>query len=117
MKIVLLILASLAFAFFILCPRMVGMSVVIADVKGLNPYMVVFIGAVLAIPLFGLMFFVLKNFGVEWALGLAVLTDVLAALLVGIFGWKSTYQIIVIATFLWVGIVVAEITSKILFPS
>ena len=110
-----LVVASLAFAFFVLCPRMVGMAAVIANTKNLNAYMIVFTGALLAVPLFGLMFFILSRFGVGWAILLAVLTDILAAVLIGLFSWRSAFQIIVIAMFLWVGIVVAEFTSKILF--
>ncbi|RLI04470.1 hypothetical protein DRO26_04510 [Candidatus Bathyarchaeota archaeon] len=110
-----MIVASVAFAFFILCPRMVGMAAVIAETRNVNPYMVVFVGAIMAVPLFGLMFFVLNTFGAEWAIILAVVTDVLAALFMGVFNWKSTFQIIVIATFLWIGIIVADFMSKILF--
>jgi len=109
-----LIIASTSFAFFILCPRMVGMAAVVANIKNVNPYAIVLVGAVLAIPLFGLMFFILDKLGVTWAIVVAVITDVLAALLMGIFSWKSTLQIIIIAVFLWVGVVIANMVTKIL---
>ena len=63
-----MIIASTSFAFFILRPRMVGMAVVVANIKNVNPYAIVLVGAVLAIPLVWLNVFILDKFGVTWAI-------------------------------------------------
>jgi len=52
------IVASLAFGFFILCPKMVGMASVIANIKEVNPWLTVVLGAVIAIPLMPLLYLV-----------------------------------------------------------
>ena len=103
------IAASLAFAFFILCPRMVGMAAVLSEVRDVNPYAIVTYGTILAIPLMLLMYIVLKNFGATWAIALAVATDVGAAIFMGIHSWKATAQLAIIAIFVWIGILVAKI--------
>ncbi|HEX74645.1 MAG TPA: hypothetical protein G4N93_05795 [Dehalococcoidia bacterium] len=58
MKLMAVIVASLAFGFFILCPKMVGMASVIANIKEVNPWLTVVLGAVIAIPLMPLLYLV-----------------------------------------------------------
>lgn len=103
-----LLLASAAFAAFVLCPRMVGMGVVISRVKGVDPILAVSFGALLSVPLVVAMALVLLRFGEVWALALAVATDLLAAGLIGVFEWKMAAQVLVIAFFIWVGIAVSR---------
>jgi hypothetical protein len=107
-----LIVASVTFAFFILCPRMVGMASVISGIKEVNPWVVVVIGAVLAIPLMILMYWVLQRFGAAYAIGLAVATDIVAAVIIGAYSWKATVSVLIIAIFVWAGIFVANLVSK-----
>jgi len=107
-----LMVASVAFAFFILCPRMVGMASVISGIKEVNPWVVVVIGAVMAIPLMILMYWVLQKFGAAYAIGLAAATDIVAALIIGTYSWKAMVSVVIIAIFVWVGILVANLVSK-----
>ena len=111
-----LVVAATAFAFFILCPRMAGMAAVIADIKGVNPYQTVAIGALIAVPLFLVMLAILKRFGVGAAIAFAVATDIGAAAFMGIHSWKSTVEVLVIAAFVWMGVVAARLISSALFP-
>jgi O-antigen/teichoic acid export membrane protein len=111
-KMTTLIVASAAFAFFILCPRMVGMASVIAGIKETNPWLVVLLGAIIAIPLMMLMYWVLQKFGAGYAIGLAVITDIIAALVIGTYSWKSSVSIIIIAAFVWAGIAVSNLVAK-----
>jgi hypothetical protein len=107
-----LIIASVTFAFFILCPRMVGMASVISGIKDVNPWIVVVIGAVLAIPLMLLMYWVLQKYGAAYAIGLAAATDIIAALIIGAYSWKATVSVVIIAIFVWAGVYVANLVSK-----
>ena len=107
-----LILASVTFAFFILCPRMVGMASVISGMKEVNPWVVVIIGAVLAIPLMLLMYWVLQKFGAGYAIGLAATTDIVAALIIGTYNWKLMVSVLIIAAFVWAGVFVSNLVSK-----
>lgn len=107
-----LIIASVSFAFFILCPRMVGMAAVISGIKEVNPWVVVIVGAVLAIPLMLLMYWVLQKFGTAYAIGLAAATDIVAALIIGTYNWKSMVSVVIIAAFVWAGVYVANLVSK-----
>jgi hypothetical protein len=111
-KMIAIIVASVAFAFFILCPRMVGMASVIANIKEVNPWLIVVLGAIIAIPLIVLMYWVFQRFGTGYAIGLAVITDIAAALVIGAYSWKSAASIAIIATFVWAGIVVSNLVTK-----
>ena len=92
------------------------MAAVIADIKGVNPYHVVTAGAMIAVPLFIVMLAILKKFGVGAAIAFAVLTDIGAVAFAGIHSWKSTVEVLVIAAFVWIGVLVAKIIANALFP-
>jgi len=47
-----LLIASLAFGLYVICPRMSAMMVQQAKVRGLNLYAVIVLGALISIPLF-----------------------------------------------------------------
>ena len=112
MKVTTIMVTSVAFAFFILCPRMVGMASVIANIQGVNSWLAVTLGAIMAIPLFLLMYWVFQKFGMGYAIGLAVITDIVAALVMGAYSWKSTVSIIVIAVFVWAGVATSNLITK-----
>lgn len=76
-----LIFVSVAFALFIVCPRMAGMTWVITKAAKTNIIQVAIIGTFLSLPLLIAMGIVFKYYGLIAALGLAVLTDIGAALL------------------------------------
>lgn len=106
-----LIIASLAFAFFIMCPRMAGMGAVVSRVHNINPYLVALIGGLIAVPLIIFMEYLVINYGVHIAIIVAAATDVLAALAMGVLKPKYAVEVFIIALFLWMGVMVASRTS------
>lgn len=102
------LIISLAFAFFIMCLRMAGMCAVIARVKGVNPYTIAFIGGILSIPLMVLMVFITIKYGVHLAIFTAALTDMLSAASMGTFKVRYAIEVLIIALFIWVGVLIAR---------
>ena len=110
-----LIIAASAFALFILCPRMAGMANVIASASKINLVVVAVIGTIISLPLIVAMVIIFQHYGLWAALGLAVFTDVLAALIMGAISWKSSVETFVIAMFVLLGVRVASLISAKLF--
>ena len=110
-----LLVAAVAFAFFILCPRMAGMANVIANASKVNLIVVAVIGTLISLPLIVVMVIVFQRYGLWAALALAVFTDVLAALIMGAISWKSSFETFVIAAFVLLGVRVASLISAKLF--
>jgi hypothetical protein len=106
-----LLIASVAFALFVLCPRMAGMANVIADATQLNLILVTVIGTLISLPLIVLMVIIFNHYGLWAALAFAVITDVLAAVVMGAISWKSSLETFIIAIFVIVGVRVATIIS------
>lgn len=102
-----LFVVSFAFAFFIMCPRMAGMGAVVSRLHGLNPYVVAVVGGLLAIPLIVLMEYLVINFGVHAAIVVAAITDVVAAVLMGVYRPRYAVEVFIIAMFLWLGVLTA----------
>jgi hypothetical protein len=108
------LIASIAFALFILCPRMAGMANVIANATKVNLVLVSVVGTLISLPLIVAMVFIFRQWGLWAALAFAVLTDVLAALVMGAISWKSSFETFIIALFVIAGVRVASlITAKI----
>ena len=106
-----LLIASAAFALFILCPRMAGMANVIANASKVNLILVAVIGTLISLPLIVLMVIIFHRYGLWAALAFAVFTDVLAALTMGAISWKSSFETFIIAAFVVVGVRVAALLS------
>ena len=106
-----LLIASIAFALFILCPRMAGMANIIANTTQTNLILVAVIGTLISLPLIVLMVIIFSNYGLWAASAFAVATDVLAALTMGAISWKSSFETFVIAIFVIVGVRVATLIS------
>ena len=106
-----LLIASIAFALFILCPRMAGMANVIANATQVNLILVAVIGTLISLPLIVLMVIIFNHYGLWAALAFAVLTDALAAVVMGAISWKSSFETFIIAIFVIVGVRVATIIS------
>ncbi len=102
-----LFIVSLAFAFFIMCPRMAGMGAVVSRLHGLNPYIVAVIGGLIAIPLIVFMEYLVINYGVHTAIIVAAVTDIVAAILMGVYKPRYAIEVFIIAAFLWLGVVTA----------
>ncbi len=98
---------SVAFAFFVMCPRIAGMCAVLSRIGNVNPYVISVLGGLIAIPLISLMVFLTVRFGVEVAIAVAVLTDILSAIVMGTFKLRQGIEIILIALFIWLGVVVS----------
>jgi len=105
---------SLAFALFVVCPRMAGMCAVVSRVHGVNPFVVSVVGTFLSTPLVVLLVYLTTSFGVMWAVLFAALTDLLASLMMGVFSLKYAIEIIIISLFVWLGVYVAGKVSPII---
>ncbi len=108
------VVLSLAFAFFVMCPRMAGMCAVISRAGNVNPYLVAILGGLMAVPLVALMVFLTVRFGVGVAIAAAVLTDILSAVATGTFRLRYGIEIVLIALFIWIGVVVAGKSSHLI---
>ena len=108
------IIASIGFALFILCPRMAGMANVIANSTKVNLVVVSIAGTLISLPLIVAMVFIFRQWGLWAALAFAVLTDAIAALVMGAISWKSSLETFIIALFVIAGVRVASlITAKV----
>ena len=92
-----------AFAFFIVCPRMAAMTNLITKQTKFSIYLIVIIGTIVSIPLLLLMTFVIKHWGLTAGLGLAILTDFLAALVMSSVSMKAAIETFIIALFVVAG--------------
>lgn len=106
-----LLIASVAFALFILCPRMAGMASVIASATQANLILVAVIGTLISLPLIIVMVIIFHHYGLWAALAFAVFTDLLAALTMGAINWKASFETFIIALFVIAGVRVATIIS------
>jgi hypothetical protein len=107
------IISSLAFAFFVVCPRMAGMMYVIESYSNVSMLYTVLVGIVIAIPLLRLMVFVFDKSGVWAALGFCVLTDIGSAVTMNGIDISATIEILVIAMFMVMGVKLAPRIRKI----
>ena len=93
---------------------MAGMANVIANATKVNLVLVSVIGTLISLPLIVAMVFIFRQWGLWAALAFAVLTDVLAALVMGAISWKASFETFIIALFVIAGVRVASlITAKI----
>lgn len=99
---------SLSFAFFIVCPRMAAMTDLCHRYVACNLGVLVILGTLLSIPLLVIMVSILKSYGLMAAVGFAVATDLLAALIMGVISRKATIEILIISLFVVTGSRVAS---------
>lgn len=110
-----LLIASVGFALFILCPRMAGMANVIANSTNANLIWISVIGTLISLPLIVLMVIIFRNYGLWAAMAFAVATDLLAALTMGAISWKASLETLIIAVFVVIGVRVANLISAKVF--
>jgi hypothetical protein len=108
------LLTSLAFALFVICPRMAGMTNIIAKATGTNVVVVALLGTAIALPLIVVMVLIFQRFGVVAALAFCVLTDLAAALTMSQVSMKACVETAVVALFVLVGVKVASFVSGLL---
>jgi len=107
-----LLIASVAFALFIVCPRMAGMTNIIINATQTNIIYVSIIGMIISLPLVLAMVLIFKYYGLFAALGFCVLTDLCAALVMKQISLKAGLETLIIALFLILGVKVASIISN-----
>jgi Fe2+ transport system protein B len=109
-----LLWASIGFSLFIVCPRMAGMANVISKATSSNLVLVSVIGTLIALPLIVAMVLIFRHYGIWAAMAFAVVTDLIAALIMGAISWKASLETFIIAVFVVVGVRVASlITAKV----
>ena len=106
-----LLIVSVAFALFIVCPRMAGMTNVITNATQTNIIHVAIIGTIISLPLIIAMVLNFKQYGLFAALGFCVLTDLGAALVMKQISFKAGLETFIIALFLILNGQVASIIS------
>jgi len=109
-----LLIASGAFALFIVCPRMAGMTNLIAKYTHTNLVHLALIGTVASLPLIVAMVLIFRQWGLVAALGFCVLTDLGAALIMRGISLKAGLETLIIALFLILGVKVASWLSGLL---
>ncbi len=97
-------IASLAFALYVTCPRMTAMLVSQAKIMRISPLVVIALGCMLGIPLFIILFYTLKFWGLTAAIVLAAVFDFGAAILLGALNVKAGLELAIITAFVYVGI-------------
>lgn len=110
-------LASLAFALYVLCPRMAAMVVQESKLKGVSISAVIIAGTLLSIPLFILLAQVVVRIGIEWAIILAAAADLAAALLLGSVDLRVGIELLVITVFVYAGIRLAPLITKMILKT
>ncbi len=111
-----LIIAAVAFAMYVTCPRMTAMIATEMKVSDLNPVLTISLGCILGIPMFLILYYTLKNFGVEVTVLLAAIFDVGAALLIGKLDMKAGLELLIITLFVYAGLKIAPLLVNRLIP-
>ncbi len=107
------VITIIAFSFFILCPRMGAMINILDKNTNFPLYWLVIIGTLGSVPLLLLMAWIIKQWGLVAGLALAVLTDLLAAVVLKSVSTKAAIETFIIALFVIVGNRIATlITAK-----
>ncbi|WIF95078.1 hypothetical protein [Caminicella sporogenes] len=110
------IIASIGFAFFVVCPRMAGMMYVISKHSNTSMLYTILLGIVVSIPLLMIMVYVFDKAGVWGTLGFCVLTDFISALIMKSISIRAGIETFIIAIFVIIGVKLTPyISSKIIF--
>jgi hypothetical protein len=108
------VISSLAFAFFVVCPRMAGMVHLINKHTATPIWLVVLAGSLISIPLLLAMVWIFGRFGVLGAMLFAVATDFCAAGIFNKISLTAGVETLVIAVFVVVGVKMAPLVAKFL---
>ena len=92
-----------AFGFFVVCPRMAAMTNLITKNFEFSIYWLVILGTVISIPLLLIMTWIMRRWGLMGGLGFAVVTDLLAALIISTVNMKAAIETFIIALFVVAG--------------
>jgi len=108
-----LLITSLAFGLFVVCPRMAGMTHILKQYSAAPMIATVLVGVLFSIPLLLLMVFVFSKSGVVGALAVCVATDIGAAFLMKEISLRAGLETFIIALFVIVGVKIAPLLSGI----
>ena len=106
-----ILISSIAFGLFIVCPRMAGMMHVINKHSNASILRTVLIGTLISIPLLLLMVFAFGFLGIWGAVIICVFTDFAAALIMKEISKRAAIETFIIALFVIVGVKIAPIIS------
>ncbi|GAA0742984.1 hypothetical protein [Clostridium oceanicum] len=106
-----LLISSIAFGLFIVCPRMAGMMHVINKHSKVSILRTVITGTILSIPLLLGMVFVFSHFGVWGAIIVCVGTDFAATFIMKEISKKAALETLIIALFVIIGVKIAPLIS------
>jgi len=106
-----LVLSSIAFGLFIVCPRMAGMMHIINNHSNASILRTVITGTLLSIPILLFMVYIFSHFGVWGAIAVCVLTDFAATLIMKEISKKAALETLIIALFVIIGVKVAPLIS------
>jgi hypothetical protein len=109
-----LVLSAVAFAFFVVCPRMAGMIHIISRNTGVSIPAVVVLGTVAALPMVYAMAHIFGKWGLVGALAFCVFTDLLSAAFMAGVGLKAGVETLIIAIFVITGVKVAPLVCNLL---
>jgi len=109
------IIASFAFAFFVVCPRMAGMMHIIGTHSDVSMFKTVLLGIIISIPLLRLMVFVFDKFGVWGALCFCIATDLISAFTMNGVSFSAGIETFIISIFVVLGVKCAPRISKLVF--
>lgn len=105
------VVTILAFAFFVLCPRMGAMTNLLERHTGFPIYWLVIIGTFCSIPLLVAMTWLIKQWGLTAGLAFAIVTDLAAAAILTSVSMKVAVETFIIALFVVAGNQVAKMLS------
>ncbi len=92
-----------AFAFFVVCPRLGAMTNLLNKHSPFSIYSLVILGTFASIPMLILMTWLIRQYGLMAGLGLAIATDLAAALILTSVSIRVAVETFIIALFVVVG--------------
>ncbi len=105
------LITIVAFAFFVVCPRLGAMTNLLDRQPTYSIYWLVIVGTFASIPLLLLMTWIIRHWGLMAGLGLAIATDLIAALILTSVNMKVAVETFIIAVFVVGGNQIAKILT------
>lgn len=105
------LITIVAFAFFLVCPRLGAMTNILEKNTDFPIYWLVIIGTFASIPLLVLMTWLIRHWGLMAGLALAIVTDLIAALILTSVSMKVALETFIIAIFVVGGNQIAKMIT------
>lgn len=112
-----LLFTGLAFAMFVICPRMAGIMHVISKNSQSSILGTILIGTIISIPFLFIMVLTFNKFGLWGALSFCILTDLCSVLIMKEVSLKAGLETLIIAVFVVIGVKIAPVFSKLLLSN